>query len=934
MFYKLHNLLEKKIDHLRITGSIYIFLSFAFTQSLVATSSYSYAGEHASPPYYTNSFKAKALYHTNLSIYKKLLFSYDTLIEKTTTDKIIAPTPLPNDTTQVRNIFQEKASTRGSQNIITYQAEDSIIANYTTQRTIMYQQATIKHLTSELTAYYVALDWKEEYVRAMGRKKEDTVTQTTLTEGKPLFTDKGEKYEAAAITYLMPTQKVLVEGILTKQDETYMYGEDANVLHEKNVYIGNGKFTTCDLETPHFRVKAKKIKFVGNKIVTSPFQVYVREIPLPIGFFFGIFPKFDRRGSGVIIPSYGEERNRGFFLRGGGYYFAINDYMDLSVTTDLYSKGSYGGNTQYNYKKRYKFQGNASLSYNNNILNEDGLRSRDFWFTWTHAPQGQSVGGQLRASVNFGTSSYNNNNLRNVDNLLNNTQSEFNSNISYNSKISKRFSQSINLRHNQNVERKIVRLTFPDYTFRMNRLFPFRNINMTNKIGEVLKKVNLTYLLSLRNEITNVKTSTTTISSVNAPDISPFTLQNLPTFFKEGRHGVRHNLPVSVSYNLLKYMNFTTNFNYTELWYAKSLRHAYNEGTQTVETDTLNSFSRAGYYNVSQGASTTLYNVAYLNGKKIKAIRHVIIPNVSFSYTPDFSDEKYGIYQKIEAPNLTNATSTTLYRSKFDGFIYGTAPRGRNSSLSFSLSNQIEAKVRNKADTLEIQKPYKNISLIENISASASYNLAADSFALSTINLSTRFALFKKKLNINISGNIDPYVWESTYQENNSLNTDPPSRLALGQHRRIDVLAWQAGQGIGRLQTWNMSANFNLQSKSNPAEHLKDYQLPWNMSVAYNRTFRQVNLLETSTVQSVYVSGSLKPTKNTSINFSTGYDFNTKEFNQMNIGFTRSLHCWELNGRWIPFGRYTSYEVRLFARANVLKDVKIRKQRSFYDNIF
>ena len=350
--------------------------------------------------------------------------------------------------------FDEQKGTNKLSAAINYQAEDSIVYERVAKKIVLYNSAQVNYQRMQLNAYYVEVEWEDEIMHAY--YAEDSAGNSIQ---KPLFIERGETYEAEGISYHFKEKKVFANGIVTKKDEAYMHGGEIRAhTEERPLYIRDGKFTTCSAHNPHFHIRARKIKFADKKVMTSPFLLYVRDLPLPVGFAFGIFPQFNERNSGIIVPYYGEERNRGFFLRRGGYYFAINDYMTLSLEGDVYSKGSYANHLRYDYKKRYQMNGHLDINYNNNVLPspEGGTenRKRDLWVRWRHTPVSRGAG-RLQASVDFGTSSYNQNNLRNRYELLENSQTEFSSNVTY-SRNSRKLpiNQAIGLRHQQNLEKK------------------------------------------------------------------------------------------------------------------------------------------------------------------------------------------------------------------------------------------------------------------------------------------------------------------------------------------------------------------------------------------------------------------------------------------------------------------------------------------------
>ena len=501
-----------------------------------------------------------------------------------------------------------------------------------------------------------------------------------------------------------------------------------------------------------------------------------------------------------------------------------------------------------------------------------------------------------------------------------------------------RLNQSIGARHQQNVEKQTVNISFPNYTLNVNRLFPFEKLS--GRVPDWVRKLNLSYNFSLSNRITNVP-ARTGYARVSADNLPPaFSWDNLPTFLREAKNGARHGLPISTAYTLLKRFPSSINFNYTELWYAKKLRHTYDAASNTTEQKTINAFSRAGYYTLSHSTQTRLYGTLYLKGDKIKAIRHVINPSLSFSYRPDFSQKKYGVYQHIDTPSAREP----LLRSAYDGFVYGTTPRGALGSVGFSISNRVEAKVSNTEATDVANKPFRNITLIDNIAANTTYNFLAESFPLAPIRLSTRFSALKKKLSVNVVGVLDPYLWEPVAHASSSAQK--------GTYKRVNVLAWQAGQSIGQLTSSTVSMGLNLDNQAIEDTELAEdtassdgktpeggagegneepYGIPWSLHIGYTLNYRKKNLVEDEITKSAYLTGRVSLTALTHVNVSLGYDFQQRELRQLGMNFTRDLHCWEFVGSWIPFGRFTSYEVTIRAKGTLLNSLRFNRQRSFFD---
>lgn len=815
---------------------------------------------------------------------------------------------------------------------IKYKAADSIFLDVTTQRVMLYGEGQINYGEIELQGNRIDIDWPTNTIQA--NYSLDTAGKKV---GVPVFTEGPESYNAQDMTYNFKTRKALVSGIVTMQDDAYMHGEKVKMNAESELFIRNARYTTCNLEDPHFHISAGKLKVIpGNKVVSGPFNLHFRSIPTPLGFAFGMFPQPKKKVSGVLVPKYGEERRRGFFLRDGGYYFAINDYMNLSLTGQVFSKGSYGLASDFQYKKRYAFNGNMNLSFNRNKgeQEEDSLSTRDYWIRWSHTPETKGTF-RISSSVNAGSSTFSQNNYQSVQF---NTNSQFNSSVSMSKTFTGTpFNASLNFRQNQNVQTKSMTISAPEFTLNTNRFFPLAWVTSGN--GSVLDKLSVSHNFSLKNEISNLNPNYNS-SIEGSEQYLPVNGETLPGLLRNGKNGGRHSVPVSTTFNVLKFVAVSPSFNYTEWWYLKELSRRWDNEQQKVVADTINGFSRAGAYNFGTGFSTRLYGMVFVKGEKVEAIRHVMTPTVSLSYAPDFSEEKYGIYQEVQS----NAEGKTSLYSKYDGFVFGGPGLGRAGNIGFSLSNNFEMKVRDKKDSTQ---EFKKVKLLDNLAISSSYNLLADSFNLATIGFTTRTMLFEK-LDINYRMTLDPYLYVL-----DSVSTSSTGVRNVRQ-TKVDEFTWNHGQGLGNLSNASIALSTSLNPKARESQNedkesefgteaerdyirthpdqYVDFNIPWDVRLSYNVDYRRVGFNDPVITQSFTASGNTSLTDNTKITFSSGYDFRNKEITQTRLGIIRDIHCWELSVDWTPFGRFTSYSVTLRAKSSLLQDLKLSKQRSFFDS--
>ncbi|MFY0599972.1 MAG: LPS-assembly protein LptD [Cyclobacteriaceae bacterium] len=852
---------------------------------------------------------------------------------------------------------------------INYNARDSMIFDIDGQKLYLYGKTHIDYDIMTIESNSTIIDWDQ---RTLSSK---FVTDSTGKKvGKPVFTQKSEVYETHDIVYNFKTKRALIKGVVTERDGAFMHGDDVKKNEEDELFIRGGKYSTCNLADPHFFIESNKIKVIpGNKVVTGPFNMKFREIPTPIWGPFGMFPQPKSQSSGIIFPSYGEEQRRGFFLRDAGYYFAFNEYIDLRLTGDIYSKGGNAITANSNYRKRYKFSGTFNFAYNKNIIDnsvESPIESSDYSVRWSHRPETRG-NSSFSSSVNIQTQTYNANNNLVARNFEQSIRSQFSSNVGYTQRFSNLpMSLTINARHNQNVSTGIASMSLPDFSLNVNRIYPFKKV--INNTKSPLAKISFSHNFVAKNEFTNspVPTLGSGINVVNAgePEEEPLELfSNLGPLYDRAKIGGRHTIPVSTSITVLKFFTLNPSFNYRELWYTRELDYTFIEEENGIRVDTLEGFSRAGSWNSGASLNTRFYGTHFFkDGSKIQAIRHVATPSVSFSYSPNFGSERYGVWQEVQIDTLGN----TRRLSKYQGFAYGSPNGSRSETMSFSLSNNIEMKIRDEKDSLA---EFKKVKLFDNLSMSSGYNFAADSFKLSNISWNARTSFFRGALSLNVSGSFDPYVYKLVSESTNSIGERTIS------DRRLNQYAWNHGGGLGQLQSVNTSLNLRLKPnknnkgkptedtdpynradtfdgandfydpnaiddpdnlatpdeleyiRQNPQEYV-DFDLPWSMNIQYSINRSKRGLKEADITQSMSFNGSLALTKKTQVTFRSGYDFERKEVTLTNISVNRDLHCWSLSFNYVPFGRFQSFALSIRPKSPLLQQLKLDKRRSFQDN--
>lgn len=844
-----------------------------------------------------------------------------------------------------------------------YKAKDSITLNMITRDVKMFGNANIDYTPISLAADEVTVNWNDNLMQAEGR--EDS---TGRKQGTPVFKNGPETYETDVIKYNFKTEKAKITGLVTTQGDGFIHADEVFKNERGELFNQTTLYTTCNLAHPHYSIKARKVKVIpGQEMISGPFNMILNDVPLPLGFAFGIFPDQQHRSSGIIFPTFGEETRRGFYLRQGGYFFAINDYINLELTGDIYTKGGWAIRGASTYNKRYSYRGNLLFNFTKlKTENESTLitsESNDFRFSWSHTPQSRGTG-RFSASVDIASSSYSDNNM------LMDQQDQIKTNLSSSVNYSKSFTGtpiSIGLaaRFNQNLNTRLANISLPEFTLNVQNIYPFKGKASSGR--KWYEKIVFRYSMAASNKITN------RIITAEGDSIVDLNSETIPLLIEQGSNGANHNIPVSLSLNLLKHFKINPSFNYQERWYFKKLDHYYDEESKGVETDTIAGFSAIREYRTAVSLNTILYGTVFFKKKEhgVQAIRHQMIPSLSYSYRPDFSDPRFDYYQEVQRDSLGN----TALLSRYAGFVYGSPGRGESSSISLNVTNSLEMKVLSKKDTTG---KAEKVILLRNFGLSTSYNMAADSFNLAPIALSAATNLLQNKdfgsasttgLTLNWRGTIDPYLYvlDSTTVVND---------VETVYQRRVNQFAFNNGQGLGRFSSFNISLSTGLRAKqrdksgkavqgggadrglgpgmgpedfgevelssekdiqeyqeymANPDLYV-DFNIPWSLQVSYNINYTRVGFREGKITQSLRFNGDLSLTNKWKTTFSSGYDFQNKRFNETRVGITRDLHCWEMRLDWVPYGRYQSYNFTIRAKSALLQDLKLSRRRNATDS--
>lgn len=784
---------------------------------------------------------------------------------------------------------------------VAYTSDDSTVINLFEHKIYLYGNAQVNYKEIELKANYIEINFDNNTIFAKGLPDSSGNIQ-----GIPHFKESEDEFDSKEMTYNFKTKKGIIKDVRTKQDEGYLLSDKTKKMANNIICLQDGKYTTCDKEHPDYYIKLKKAKVIpDDKIVSGPAYLVIEDIPLPLALPFGFFPNKKGHSSGVVIPEYGEEVNRGFFLRNGGYYFAINDYVDAKLTGDIYSLGSWGGHLLSNYKKRYKFYGNLNFSYSKIIISEKDLpnyqNQNSYQFVWSHSQDSKArPNSSFRANVNLTSSSYSKYVGTSFDQRMQNSAL---SNIAYTKQFPRTpFNFSANFRHSQNNTDSSITLSLPELNFQMRRIHPLKRKNHIGKPA-FYEEIGLTYTSNMQNKI-----------KFKQDDFSP--MRDIENY----KNGIKHTIPVSTNFSILKHFIINPSFTYNERWYFKSIRKKWQDetiiGSDTtpaqVVTDTLNGFVRSGDYSLSIPLTTKIYGFYQFFGDnpKIKAIRHLMTPSVSFNYRPDYKT-KYGYYLPVP-----HDTMEQYYSIFGNDPIYGAPQTGKYGSLKFALGNNLEMKTRKGGDTSDV---YEKIPLLQSFDINTFYNLAADSMKLSNINISGRTNIIKI-FDITFNGVLNPY-------------------LLTDSGNVVDKFMWNSKHKIGRLTNARIALSFNVNNntfskqkeKKKTAKSNSDYDefsIPWSLSFSYNWSYSKP-IFEKTIVQTARISGNFDLTTNWKSIFTLGYDFTNKKFTYPSVRILRDLHCWAMSLNIIPFGAYQSYSFQINVKASVLQDMKYTQRRNW-----
>ena len=912
----------------------------------------------------------------------------DSLLRTLDTDSLTIATPLPSDSLVMDSLGTVVspdsllAVAPGDTARTTDSTQDSLqvkketlqfTVHYTAQDSIVFTADNMAYLYGESDIKYGEMGIKGEYITV---DMDSSLIYSTFgvdslgTEfGFPVFSEGGTEYEMKRVKYNFETEKAFIHNVVTQQGEGNIVANEAKMNPDNSFYMRNAKYTTCDNhDHPHFYLNLSKAKVRPDKdVVTGPAWLVVADVPLfPIVLPFAFFPFTKSYSSGIIMPSYGDEMTRGFYLQNGGYYFALSDYVDLAVTGEIYTKGSWGIGARSNYRKRYKYSGNFNIYHLSTATGEKELKdvvpsaysvAKDLRINWTHSQDPKAnMYRTLSASVNFSTSK---NNHRDLSRLYSREASNNTKSSSVN--LTQRFpdspwSLSATMSINQVSRDSTVAATMPNLSVNMSRINPFKRKNV---VGDErwYEKISMSYSGEFRNSITTKEDRFLKSSLIH-----------------DWSNGMKHSIPVSATFTLFEFIQVSPSFNYTERWYTGAHKQAWDPiAKKHVPVDTVHGFKRVYDYSTSFSAQTKLYGMYTpwkVFGDKIQAIRHVFSPSISLNWRPDFGDPRYGFYETYSYKNEYGEDVEYTY-SPYSSMMFGTASRGQSGSIAFDFKNNLEMKIRTDADSTGTRK----ISLIDDLGINFNYNMMADSMRWSNINSNIRLKL-SKSYTLSLNAVWDPYLYEL---DNN------------GSARRVDKLRVLNGKGFGKLMSTGTSFSYSLNQDtfkkwfgrneekggngegdddlanqlpddgtmgSNPYEegsrsnmfdnndgsmgefdedgYLKN-GINWNLSFNYSLRYGYGDFdkerleYEGRLTHNFGLSGSIQPTKNWNFTFNTDYNFDQKKFTNINCTLTRNLHCWSMSASFIPIGPYKSYNFSIRANSSMLQDLKYEQRSSPYD---
>lgn len=865
--------------------------------------------------------------------------SIDSLLEKKKTIKEVDS--VKNDSVKKTKEFLS--------DIVKYHADGYVSLNNKEQKIYLYDQAKVNYQDMEITAGVIVIDNNTDLIYA-GRFKDSTGYSQ-----RPVFIQGGNKVEPDSMIFNQKTKKAIIFNSRTEDSGFKIFAPITKRENDSTIFMKNARFTTSENEEdPEYQFISDKIKLVpGKKIVVGPTYMEIYGVPTPIALPFAYFPLTKDQKSGIIFPTFGEDtgNDRGYFIQNGGYYFAINDYLDLAVLGDYYSNGSYGVRVESNYAKRYAFNGNVALRYENLLTGErgfDGFDSGSFSqniiynIRWSHSQdQKASPNSRFSASVNLGSSQFFRQSL-NQNNIINSQNNTLASSVSYSKTFPVEPQVNINLTatHSQNTQSETINLTLPTFQASVGRIFPFAPKTGTKK--GILQNINLQYNSRAEYRITTADS-----------------LFGKSEMFDDALAGMQHTIPISTNFKVFNYFSVSASTDLQENWTLNTINRSFDQVNQEIVETDINGFESYRTYNFSTNIGTTIYGLYDFKTKgkdpKIQAIRHVIRPSLSYTVQPAFDQyfEEFETFETVDADN--NTIREVEEFSRFEGSLFGAPNNRYSSSIGLGIGNNIEAKVRSKDST---DTEPKKITIINNLNFSTSYDLAADSLNLSPVRMSGGLKFLKDKMSVNFNATLDPYALNSNNTKINKLNInnggslfrltsgsvnmsyslsnetfkrngkedpdDQENAEAIRANGRTDDLFGRAEDFSTRVYTEE-----DKQKQKEKEENLENYnyELPWSLRLAYAVNYNNTARQNTIASHSLMFSGDIDLSPKWSVGASSGYDFVNKGFTFTQFRFERDLLSWRMNFSWVPFSTFSSWNFFIGIKSNFLKDLKYEQRR-------
>ena len=904
----------------------------------------------------------------------------------------LAPGTTPTDTTgrlgstsRTGDSLQLATRRKGQiETTIKYTAKDSIQFDVPRKTARLYNKASVTYGETDLKAALITVNYGTNTMQADGKRD----TLTNKLNGRPVLKDKGGLYTAGSIAYNFKSKKAKVTEAVTTQGEGYVSAQSIKKAPNNDLFGVRGRYTTCNLEHPHFYIQASKMKVIpGDKVVTGPFNLVIGDVPTPLGFLFGFFPTPNKsRGSGVLIPTFGQAADRGYYLTNGGYYFAPNDYIGVRLTGDIYagnaqSFGGWGATADVQYLKRYTYNGGVNFRFStrpsSQLVPLDALSTspqyirppaaNTFNISWNHTPVQKPGGGRFSASVNAGSNSYNKINSLDARRYL---SSQISSTISYGKKIrNSPFNYDIQLAQAQSQGQQAVgtmTFTLPSLSVGVERQYPYQwfGLKPGGRLGTFYEQFTLSYGLTASNQISNqvapraLSNGLPLLGGTTTPTNIPVNFSNVGRLLLNSRNGVQHRIDIGLgSYTLAQHFKLTPSVAYSEVWYAQRLNYSFSQLAQAVRIDTLRGFNRVNSYSGGLNLNTAFYGTLIRKGTHtIQAIRHKATPSIGYVISPDFT-RRTSVIQRgqdvLRSPNRTPllldqfgqpvTDDAILNRYTFDRYsnaLY-TAPGGNlRSAIQFGLQNSVEMKVRDSKDTTGLN-PFKKVDLFRQFDFNIGYDFAAPAFKLSDLNVifSTQVA---KKLALNSNASFSPYQRDSKgVVLDRYLFAANPGRLlrlstaSFSTNYSFNPTSGKRKSVISRAVAPSNDPTLGTVGPPNFYADYIDFDVPWTLNLSYNALYSTLSVPlrpgdprpPLLAQNSIRADGSVSLTPNLKLTANLGYDFVSQTVTFPVIGFFRDLHCWQINGSWFPFGQLKGYNFTIAAKSSLLQDLKLNRNR-------